>query len=469
MKSSTGTDIRNKTRIRTRSRNRNRIKTRIKTRTRIRNRIENIIGVKVFAGALLLFLVLLGPDLKSQVKINSPYTRFGLGWIVENRFETRIMGMGGLRYGVRNSEFVNPANPASYSAFDSLSFIFQGGVFGTNVWLNTDQLSETGNFFSMSHLLFGFPVTKWLRVSGGVLPYSYVGYDVFVDDEIDDIGDVRYFYQGSGGLNKVYLGAGFRISESLSAGFNASFLFGTVYRERGVGFTSNINYRNTRAQEAFTSNDFLFDFGVQYSRKVRDKFRITGGLTYSPEITVNSKYGYLVTSYYGNINSIQAFRDTIENRSGTDGSFIVPQKIGAGISFENENNWTVGADFSWQNWENFELFGVPDSMNNSWNIAFGGEVTPDPNSIRSYWDRVSYRLGFRYGRSYLNFRETNLNEIGISFGFGLPLRKGKTTINIAVEAGRTGTIDNGLIQENFVRFTLGVNIFENWFIKSKYF
>jgi hypothetical protein len=108
-------------------------------------------------------------------------------------------------------------------------------------------------------------------------------------------------------------------------------------------------------------------------------------------------------------------------------------------------------------------------MSNSWNLAFGGEIVPDPNSIISYWQRVSYRVGFRYGMSYLTIRDTHLNELGISFGFGFPLRKGKTTINLAVEAGKLGTIDNGLIQENFVRFTLGVNIFENWFIKSKYF
>lgn len=425
--------------------------------------------VKAFASVMLLFLLLFGANLSAQVKINSPYSRFGLGWVVENRFETRVMGMGGIRYGVRHPEFVNPANPASYAAFDSLSFIFQGGVFGTNVWLNTDQLSESGSFFSMSHLLFGFPVTKWLKVSVGVLPYSYVGYDVYVDEDIEDIGKARYFYQGDGGLNKVYVGAGFRITESLSVGFNANYLFGTVYRERGVGFVDKPFFRNTRAQEAFTAQDFVFDFGLQYEAKIIDKYSLTTGLTYGMESDVNAKFNYLVTSYYGDINSVQAFRDTIDLKTREKSSFTVPTKIGAGVTFGEKKKWLVGADFSWQNWENFQLLGVTDSLNNSWNIAFGGEFIPDPNSIRSYWDRVSYRVGFRYGKSYLTFRDTDLTELGISFGFGLPLRRGKTTINIAVEGGKMGTIDNGLIQENFVRFTLGVNIFENWFVKSKYF
>jgi len=49
----------------------------------------------------------------AQNAINSPYTRFGLGWIVESRFETRLMGMGGIRYGMQDAALINSANPAS--------------------------------------------------------------------------------------------------------------------------------------------------------------------------------------------------------------------------------------------------------------------------------------------------------------------------------------------------------------------
>jgi len=39
---------------------------------------------------------------------------------------------------------------------------------------------------------------------------------------------------------------------------------------------------------------------------------------------------------------------------------------------------------------------------------------------------------------------------------------------MALEVGQRGTLNDGLIKENFVRFTLGVAMFERWFIKRKF-
>jgi len=163
------------------------------------------------------------------------------------------------------------------------------------------------------------------------------------------------------------------------------------------------------------------------------------------------------------------FVDTIDDHPDVDGSFTIPTSIGLGFSFAQSGKWLVGADFSWENWEKYEYFGRSDSLVNSWGIAVGGEYIPNQNSINRYWDRVSYRLGFRYNKRYLDLRNTNINEFGISFGLGFPLRKSRSTLNLAVEAGRSGTTVNGLIQENFIRFTFAVNILERWFVKSKYF
>jgi hypothetical protein len=418
---------------------------------------------------VVLLLLLSGNISQAQIAINSPYTRYGLGWLVENRFETRMMAMGGLRYGVQHPWFINPANPASYVAYDSTSFVFQGGVFGTSVRLKNDQVSGEGNFLSMSHLLFGFPVTKWWGTSFGVLPYSYVGYDILVETEVEDVGLSRTLLGGSGGFNKVYWGNAFKIYKGLSAGFNFVYLFGEIERIRAIGFPDNVFLRNTRERNSFNANDFLWDFGLQYRHQINNKHTIAGGITYSNETRVNSVGNSIVTAYYGDINSVLATRDTISIAPEVKGDFTVPTKIGVGITFEEREKWVAGIDFKWQNWDNFQIFGLEDSLQNSWEIAAGGEYIPNIRTIRSYWEAVSYRFGFRFGTSYLKLRDTDLTEFGISFGLGFPIRRSRTSLNLAVEAGKLGTIDNGLIQENFVRFTFGVNIFENWFMKRKYY
>ncbi len=58
---------------------------------------------------------------------NSPYTRYGLGQLAPQR-PGNSSGMGGVAYALRNGINVNFTNPASYTAIDSLTFIFDGGV-----------------------------------------------------------------------------------------------------------------------------------------------------------------------------------------------------------------------------------------------------------------------------------------------------------------------------------------------------
>ncbi len=82
--------------------------------------------------------------------------------------------------------------------------------------------------------------------------------------------------------------------------------------------------------------------------------------------------------------------------------------------------------------------------------------------------RITYRAGLRYNQSYLDFNGTQINEFGISFGFGFPMKKSKTGIDLGFEIGRRGTTNNNLIQENFVNVLLGISIQEHWFHKRKY-
>ena len=82
---------------------------------------------------------------------------------------------------------------------------------------------------------------------------------------------------------------------------------------------------------------------------------------------------------------------------------------------------------------------------------------------------VHYRFGFRYEHLGIKFAETELKEYAISMGFGLPLRKSRTMVNLGFELGQDGTIQNGLIQERFFRVMLGISIKETWFRKSKYY
>ena len=63
----------------------------------------------------------------AQTSTNSPYTRYGFGQLSDQNFGNSV-AMGGISYGLRNGLQVNASNPASYSAVDSLTFIFDFGM-----------------------------------------------------------------------------------------------------------------------------------------------------------------------------------------------------------------------------------------------------------------------------------------------------------------------------------------------------
>ena len=63
----------------------------------------------------------------AQSGTNSPYSQYGLGALATQATGFN-RGMNGLAYGFHEHNQVNHMNPASYSAVDSLSFIFDAGL-----------------------------------------------------------------------------------------------------------------------------------------------------------------------------------------------------------------------------------------------------------------------------------------------------------------------------------------------------
>jgi hypothetical protein len=427
-----------------------------------------------YKGRLLLFFTLLfaiaiPAIVNSQISINSPYTRYGVGSLVENGLDPRTTAMGYLHYGLQRNDLINPANPASYASFDTVSFLFDAGLFGVITKLRTGQVQDQGSFITLSHLLFGFPVTKWWKASFGVMPYSLVGYDIYNIQDFQETTPVVYNYNGFGGFSQLYWGNGFSVGKHISVGFNLKYIFGSITRKRGVGFPDSLEVKNTYVAANVRPRDIFGDVGVQYRANLPKEHYMVVGVDFTPQTMINSKATYLATTYFGLINSTQFYYDTIEFIPNKLGTWTMPWKIGAGVTAGKAGQWLAGADFEWQNWQNYTYYGMSDSLLNSWKISAGGEFVPDPRSTDSYFQRVAYRLGAHIGKTPIYLKDHHINEVGITFGMGFPIKKSRSTINFSASLGKEGTINDGLIQENFLRFTLGVNVYERWFLKSKYY
>jgi hypothetical protein len=406
-------------------------------------------------------------SLSAQTIITSPYSRFGIGDLTANANAWNF-SMGGNSIGLRSPYHINFTNPASYTAFDSSSFVFEGGVSFKYVQLKTDLQSTNRTYASLGYLTFGFPVTKWWKTTLGLMPYSDVGYDISNDDVVTGVGRVSRIYSGSGGINRFLWGNGFKLSKNISIGINASYLFGSMIRESSSTFPDSLYLLNFRESNNISVSGFYFDYGIQYSAKLKKNIKLVAGAIFGTNTKINAKTDLLAMTYFSS-GGTEYPKDTILSEPGVRGTISIPLMYGFGLSFEKPDKWIVGADYRWQNWKNYKAFESGDSLVNSYQVRAGIELIPDIENYSKYFKRVRYRFGFRYNSTYLQLRQKHLNEYAVSLGFGLPIRGMKTGINLSGEVGSRGTIQSGLIKETFFNFVVGFSIYERWFVKRKYF
>ncbi len=418
---------------------------------------------------LLLLLFFASERALGQASISSPYSRYGVGELWKNHTSVTLAGMGNVGLAIRSDNYLNVKNPASYAGFDSTSFLFDISALGMYNTLKTTEISESADYGSLGYILFGTPITRWWKASFGLIPFSRVGYLVYDEKELEDIGTVRFIYEGDGGLNQFHLGNAFQITKNLSVGINASYIWGVIDRRRRITFPDSLFMLSTRIDNFDHISDFLVDIGAQYFIPLENGMEIGTGIVFNPAMKLNSTRKYIGQNYFGSSDTeLELPRDTVAYSPSEKGTIDFPIGFGGGISLRKGQQFMVSADVHWRNWKEYKSYGRSDSLQNSFSFNLGGEYVPKHNSITSYWHRVRYRLGFRYENTYLEINNTPIKEFGISFGLGLPFRRSKSMLNFAFEFGNKGTVENNLVQENFFKFTFGLSIYERWFVKSRY-
>jgi hypothetical protein len=304
------------------------------------------------------------------------------------------------------------------------------------------------------------------------MPYSTVGYDIKGSGTHDSIGNVEYRYTGTGGLNRFYFGAGIKIIHNLYVGANASYIFGTAKYNRETTMTDIQHAFKYRATNEVVLGGMYFDYGVQYklrlTNKEKDKLNkktplfLQLGAVYANQQNISSTLKQSGITFTSGSDGYDFVKDTIYNTKGIEDYTTIPAMFGGGLSLYGGDKWMFGFDVRMQNWEKFQAFGFSDSLSTSTSYHIGGSY-----KIKG----VDVRVGARYFDSYLELKNHKINDYGISFGVGFPLRRNSLTVShvdLGFEFGRRGTTQDGLIEQNYFKINLGIAIRNTWFQRRKY-
>ncbi len=411
---------------------------------------------------IILSTVFLCAGLQAQNNSYSPYSRFGIGDIAKAGFG-RNQALGGIGYGLRDPNHINYLNPASASAQDTMSFIFSTGIIGNTVQLESNEGGHNVSNFTLSHLAIGFPVTRWWKSNIGLVPYSQMGYKII---DVDLLQGIENYYDGTGGINQFFLGNAFNLTPNLSVGINLSYLFGSLVQSRQLTFPMSDNYFSVTNKSKSVAGDFHIRYGLQYSSRIMNDYSYTVGLIYENKTALSTSQELLIINEL--TTSAGTVRDTVPNNLATKNHIDLPSNYGIGASFRKDNKFLIGADYSFQQWSETSFFDHQhDSLVNSSSFKIGAQYIPDHTDFRSALRRINYRLGFHYSNTYLQIREHQLKDYGVTLGLGIPYGNTRSSFNFAVDIGRRGTTKFNLIEENYVIFNFSLSLYDFWFFKRR--
>ena len=361
----------------------------------------------------------------AQISTNSPYTRYGLGDMFDQSF-TNNAAMGGVGYALRTPEHINAMNPASYTAVDSLSFIFDMTI--------------------------------------GYTPFSTVGYNFTRSKEIENSSDVTIsnnFY-GDGGLQQIFGGIGFKILDNLSIGANIGYLYGKLNYQTTASLSNGGD--QTITYNTVSISSYNASFGLQYTQPINKQNELTLGLTYSLGHTLNGHdtQGTQITN---------GTNYSVVNQQQIDDSYGIPHIYGGGLAWKHKKNLTVEVDYTLQKWSGVKYNNRTDLYQNRSKVAIGAEFLPKEFG-RSYFSRIRYRAGAYYANSNLQIPVSqNMidgpKEYGVSVGLGLPLKlyQRNSVLSITGQYIHANPSVSDMLSENRFVLKIGLTFNEHWFMK----
>lgn len=438
---------------------------------------------------------------------NSPYSRIGIGDIMNQRGSIRNMGMGYAGSALMSKDYVNFLNPAGLANFrsdrqDSL-VKFDVGFTMQYKTVSGGGISSNSTGANINHLAFVFPVSKIYSMGFMLTPLTTVqnkySYTSTVTNDPNNNSAI-YKYVGDGGIYQFQWMNGLGIAKNLALGLTVSYNFGNITQEASsqlISDPSNPDKENEVGTKRKTNYSGLsFKPGLIYSKQL-----LVGDTTYYKDTLgrrlsikklpqpVSFKFGGAV-ELFPDVKATESRSLIVRNPKNqlmldstltkSSGRAYIPTTYRIGTSFEKSGNWTLAADLSYTNWSNFDKNKFKnDSLNSSsFGIYLGGEWTPQniyKDKSKSY--RIhrlkTYRAGFSYAATPVVVAGNRLYDYSFSLGASIPVgfrTKEKPLLpkmNIAFVVGQRSTYASDQVSEIYYRLHLSMTIYEKWFNKRR--
>ncbi len=428
----------------------------------------------------------------AQPKQNSPYSRYGIGDLLPQYFANQA-GMGGQTAAFHDPYHLNLVNPASYAFLRTTAL--ETALYGKFSQYTSSTAKQDNWSGNLAYFALGFtlksPINEVLdkdkspRKYGmgfALTPYSLVGYNIVTKDTLTGSGPVQNTFIGTGGTYKLTWTNAMRYKNT-AFGVNIGWAFGKAQYESEASFNDPLlpllyTFRSNIRQD-LGINGFLWNLGVQHDfvLKYAEKEKENPTELITVGFTAESNHKLRINSDELFIRSRQRLStsqfdipDTLLFENDTKKSLTLPATFSLGAQYVTAK-MKLGGQLGVETWSAYKNEARPnDNLRSTFSASVGAEFTPDPISYNRYLKRVHYRVGAYYRQDPRVVDRKNVDDVGVTFGFGFPLilpRQQTSFINSAFEIGKLGT--DSPISEAYYRITLGFTLNDNtWFFKRRF-
>jgi len=381
---------------------------------------------------------------------------------IEDSYFNRTSGLANTGIGYRSNRSLIGNNPASYTALDNQWFIGELGIRGKYISYSgkpVDPANNTSFDITFRRFAVGTKIGKHWGSSAGIVPFSSENYEFNAPQPIQGTNGetANAYYQGFGGVNRVYWTNAYEFFHHVSLGLNASYLFGSL-SQKTILQNPNLPSAYVSTNKNIYMANFYLDYGIQFFGKIGKKWDFVVGGTFANKTDLNAQSTVLVLG----IDSSVLKSETIN-----EGYFTLPNTYGVGISLTRNKKYTLVADYKFQEWTPLNYSGYNYALKNSSRASVGFEISKKKNVFNNLVEMSFFHTGLYYGESYLNVYGQQITDMGVTLGAGVSTTRSPFAYNISFQYGIRGTSSQQLIKENYFSISFLLSYRDFWFTKGK--
>ncbi|MDX1617858.1 MAG: hypothetical protein R3224_03675 [Balneolaceae bacterium] len=409
-----------------------------------------------------------------QARSGSVYSNLGVG-IPTDLASSSALGMGLTGVSFVESNVPGIANPAEWG---STVYTLATGGFSFQKFNSRDNTGTSANaVFAANTFQLQFPLIRdELGVSVSFAPLTQSNFRI-IDTNTQIIGSgsqadtliANVENRGTGGVNNLEFGMGWKINRNISIGYAASLQLASIENNVTALF-ENSSYQGVGFSRRLSGYGFGNRIGtlIRLPSLLSDSDQLQLGAAVRLPVDINSDREQSADKPVGP-NAVETV--VLESGSGLGkGDIRMPMEISGGLTYRPTRTLYVTGEGLYQQWSDFRFSysrRQQNLMSDRYKGGIGIRYFPFISGTNTFLSRFKYRAGVSYDTGHLDINGERIESWTLSAGIGIPSPKSRSSIDLNFFYGRRGTETQNLVKESIWGLRLSINLAELMFIQPK--